>query len=106
MKAELMFSPKSLEDMDNITEYISGYLHNPAAAKTIIDGILGKLESLQSFPEIGSKLMLSGNIFSGYRWVSYKNYIAFYHLEKNTVYVDRVLNSQQNYLKILFQDNS
>lgn len=104
MDNKILYSPKALEDMDSIADYISNVLHNPSASKNIIHGIYEKLESIRNFPDIGSRLVVSGNIFSGYRWVGYKNYMVFYHFEKNAIFVDRVLNSQQDYLQILFNE--
>lgn len=104
MPSRIHYSPMSLKDLDEIWEYISNELMNPSAAENTISGILNSLDSLEEFPETGSKLVFDNGLDSGYRFVIYKNYIAFYHLQNGFVYVDRVIYRKRDYMKILFPD--
>ena len=42
------------------------------------------------------------DIFSGYRFVMFKNYLAFYRISGSDIYVDRVLYAKRDFMKILF----
>lgn len=104
MASRIHYSPMTLKDLDEIWEYISDELMNPSAAENTVSGILNLIDSLEEFPETGSKLVFDNGLDSGYRFVIYKNYIAFYHLQNGSVYVDRVIYGKRDYMKILFPD--
>ena len=78
-------------------------LCNPSAAQNTIDGIMDKVDGIASFPESGAKLVFENGLDSGYRYVVFKNYLAFYRLRpNNVVYVDRVIYGGRDYMRILF----
>ena len=68
-----------------------------------VEGIMDKVDILMSFPEAGVKLEFENGLNSGYRYVSFKNYLAFYRLRSDDiVYIDRVIYSGRDYMRILF----
>lgn len=68
-----------------------------------VDGIMDKVDGIASFPESGAKLVFENGLDSGYRYVVFKNYLAFYRLRSNNVvYVDRVIYGGRDYMRILF----
>ena len=96
-------SPRALKDIDGIWDYIEKELCNPSAAQNTVEGIMDKIDILMSFPEAGAKLEFENGLNSGYRYVSFKNYIAFYRLgSDDIVYIDRVVYSGRDYMRILF----
>ena len=105
MLNKIEYSPKALQDLDEIWNYIENKLYNPIVAKNTINGILDKAENLTSFPEAEKKLMFENKIDSGYRFISFNNYLVFYRLESNTIFIDRVIYSGRNYTKILFSNS-
>ena len=66
-----------------------------------INGILDTVEKKTDFPFSGSPLYYE-NSFTGYYFVIYKAYKAFYRLEKDVLFVDRVLYAKSDYMRILF----
>lgn len=103
MLRRIEYSPRALKDLDGIWDYIEKELCNPSAAQNTVEGIMDKIDILMSFPEAGAKLEFENGLNSGYRYVSFKNYIAFYHLESDDiVYIDRVVYSGRDYMRILF----
>lgn len=56
MVNEIEYSPKALQDLDEIWNYIENKLYNPIASKNTINGILDEVENLTSFPETRKKL--------------------------------------------------
>ena len=101
MKYNINYSPKALQDLDEIWDYISNELSNPNAAEHVVTSILDAVDVLGEFPESGAPLDPHINLDSPYRFVTASNYIAFYRFEENTVYVDRVLYQKRNYAKLL-----
>ena len=101
MKYNINYSPKALQDLDEIWDYISKELSNPEAAEHIVNSILDAVDILDEFPESGAPLEPHINLDSPYRFITSGNYIAFYRFEENTVYVDRVLYQKRNYAKLL-----
>lgn len=103
MLRRIEYSPRALKDLDGIWDYIEKELCNPSAAQNTVVGIMDKIDILMSFPEAGAKLEFENGLNSGYRYVSFKNYIAFYRLgSDDIVYIDRVAYSGRDYMRILF----
>lgn len=95
MQSKIDYSPRALKDLDEIWDYIEFELCNPSAAQNTVDGIA-------SFPESGAKLVFENGLDSGYRYVVFKNYLAFYRVRpNNVVYVDRVIYGGRDYMRIL-----
>ena len=103
MLRRIEYSPRALKDLDGIWDYIEKELCNPSAAQNTVEGIMDKIDILMSFPKAGAKLEFENGLNSGYRYVSFKNYIAFYRLgSDDIVYIDRVVYSGRDYMRILF----
>ena len=103
MQSKVEYSPKAVRDLDEIWDYIENKLCNPSAAQNTVDGIMDKIDDLAMFPESGAKLEFDNGLESGYRFVVFKNYLAFYRLRlDNVVYVDRVIYADRDYMRILF----
>lgn len=103
MLRRIEYSPRALKDLDGIWDYIEKELCNPSAAQNTVEGIMDKIDILMSFPEAGAKLEFENGLNSGYRYVSFKNYLAFYRLgSDDIVYIDRVVYSGRDYMRILF----
>ena len=102
--AEIHYSPLAFKDLDKIYNYISEELYNSTATQNTIDGIMGTVDKLADFPEMGSALYFLSGLNSGYRYVIYKNYMAFYRINKSDVFVDRVLYGKSDYMRILFKN--
>ena len=103
MQSKIEYSPKAVRDLDEIWDYIEKELCNPSAAQNTIDGIMDKIDDLAMFPESGAKLEFDNGLESGYRFVVFKNYLAFYRLRPdNVVYVDRVVYAGRDCMRILF----
>lgn len=98
---KIYYSPLALNDMDEIWSYISNELLDTTAANDTINGILDNVEKIIEQPEAGSPLYF-GDVFSGYRFVMFKNYLAFYRISSSDIYVDRILYAKRDFMKILF----
>lgn len=104
MKNKLHYAPEALRDLDDIWEYITLELNSPAAAKRTIGRILDAADRLEEFAEAGAPLRSVTDVESGYRFLVCGNYLAFYRVKGNDVFIDRVLYGRRDYLRILFGD--
>ena len=99
--ANLKYSPEALKDLDEIWEYINSDLCNPDAADHTVNAILDKTESLREFPYSGAPLDTISRIHSDYRFVPANNFLAFYRVQDEVVYIDRILYERRDCLRIL-----
>lgn len=103
MKVSVKFSPEALKDLDEIYDYIANVLKSPDAADNTVNKILDKTDLLSDDPEIGTQLFFENDLFSGYRYIVSDNYLAFYRITNESVFVDRVIYGKRDYMKILFK---
>ena len=102
--AKVVVSQLAKADMREIGEYIRRELRNPSAATGLIRRFRTAIASLGDFPESGSPLLPHGKVHYPYRFLVCGNYLVFYHTDKKTVMVDRVLYGRRDYLALLFGD--
>lgn len=102
MDNHIHYTPQAMDDLEEIWTYISDELSNPSAARNTIDGILKAVERLKVFSGAGALLCFPNGINSGYRFVMYGNYLAFYRVIESDVYVDRIIYGKRDYMSILF----
>jgi plasmid stabilization system protein ParE len=98
---EVHYSEVALADLDDIWGYITFELMNPDAAVNTVNGIIDAIDKLSEYPLSGTPLNALLDIESDYRFVIYRNYLAFYHLENNAVNIDRVLYEGRDFIKAL-----
>lgn len=100
--AELIFSPKAIEDLQKIKAYIADELGNEQAAVCTVSKILDHIRILADFPESGAPLSSIVDIETNYRFLVCGNYMAFYRYENGKAHIVRVLYGRRNYMQILF----
>lgn len=102
----LHLSEEAQNDLFEIKSYIEEELLNPSAAIATIGRITNSLRILQRHAKAGALLSSIANIESDYRFIVSGNYISFYRVYGNEVYVDRILYARRDYLRILFNDST
>jgi addiction module RelE/StbE family toxin len=102
MKCKLHYSGDALQDLDEIWDYITTELCNPSAAEKVVHQIMDKAQQLAEFPKTGALLSTIVGMINEYRFLVSGNYLIFYRVEGNDVYIDRVLYERRDYLRILF----
>ncbi len=101
MGNKIHYSPKSLSDLDKIFDYIAFELKDIIAADNTVNGIIDSINILKQFAESGSILCLPTGEVTIYRYVISGNYLSFYHLSENEIYIDRIIYGKRDYIKIL-----
>ena len=100
MKVHL--SPMARQDLQDIQAYITNNLANPIAAKHVLSRIMKRIRVLSGSPRIGAPLSAIVDVETNYRYLLCGNYTAFYRIETDGVYVDRVLYGRRDFMRILF----
>lgn len=104
MKNNIHYSLEARNDLDEIWEHISFELCSPQAAENTVNKIMDTVDELENFSEIGTILFSVTGIESDYRFLTSGNYMVFYRVNGQDVYIDRVLYGRRDYLRILFPD--
>ena len=101
---KLYLSELAQSDLAEIKAYIADELENPSAAIAAVRKITKDIRGLKDYALMGAPLSSIADIQSDYRFIVTGNYITFYRVYGNEVYVDRVLYGRRDYLRILFSD--
>lgn len=103
MDHQISYAPKAREDLLKIKSFIEETGDIELAKKTISD-IVTTNDSLRAFPEMGQRLLINMGSKIEYRYLLCHNYLSFYRYLDRTIYIDRILNSRRDYLKILLDE--
>ena len=104
MKNKIHYSPESRRDLDDIWDYIVSELQNRSAAERVINRIIDAVDPLKNFAEMGAPLSSIADIGTDYRFLVSGNYMVFYRVQGNDIYIDRVLYGRSDYMSVLFKD--
>lgn len=104
MKNKIHYSPESRRDLDDIWDYIVSELQNRSAAERVIDRIMDAVDPLKNFAEMGTPTSSIADVGTDYRFLVSGNYMVFYRVQGNDVYIDRVLYGRSDYMSVLFKD--
>ena len=97
----LLYSPLARRDLDEIRDYISHDLRNPSAALETINAILDEADMLEEFPLVGHAVEGLPLMADEYRFLPVRNYLVFYRVTAEGVFVDRILYKKRDYLPLL-----
>ena len=102
---KLHISDDARQDLVEIKQYIAEDLDSPSAAAHTVKGILKGITRLKEQSGIGAPLSSIVPVESEYRFLVYGNYLTFYRVVAQDVYIDRILYGRRNYLAVLFGDS-
>lgn len=92
---KLRYTPESLCDLQEIKRYIK------TAASRITKAILDGCVQLKQFPEMGVSIGAKTGYETDLRMLVVEGYIALYRIETEVVSIGRIINAQQDYIRIL-----
>jgi len=75
-------------------------LVGPLSAQKITDCIYSALERLETFPELGIKCRDKHLATAGYRMLICDNYLCFYRLVGNIIYIYHIVDGRSDYPKL------
>ena len=100
MTGSVQYSPTAIRDLDRVWEEVYEACCEFDVTARYLNGLLDKIESKAEHPLSGAPLYYE-NSFTGYYYVVYKAYLAFYRVDQGVMYVDRVLFGRSDYLRNL-----
>jgi plasmid stabilization system protein ParE len=99
---KLALSSTAQQDLIDIKVYIAEDLSNPSAAARITETITKRIRTLIEYPYMGASLASIMEDDEEYRFLVCGRYTAFYRYANETIYVDRILHGNQDFVQILF----
>lgn len=100
MKFSIKYSKLAMLDLERIWDEVLSASASVEVTAGYVEALLALVEGQADFPESGAPLYYE-DTFTGYRFVVYKAYIAFYRTEGTAIFVDRILHSKSDYLRVL-----
>ena len=104
MSYKLRINPIVQQDLKDIKEYIEK--DDPVAALKVINELLGKMDLLRQFPELGKMLMYKIKTNTKYRYVVVESYLIFYIFEDNIISIQRILHGSRDYISLFNEFSS
>ena len=98
----IRYTPEAIRDLQELRRYISKTLSNPKAAHRISTGILDSCAQLKQHPQLGMTLEAKIGTPTDLHYLICEKHIAFYRIDGDIISVTRILDSRQDYLRILF----
>lgn len=102
MSYQVSYSPLASRDLDRIWAEVFEASQSTETAGKYIDDLMDKIADRKEFPRSGAPLYYSGS-FTGYYFVVFKSYMAFYHIENSFILVDRIVFRRSDYMRTLFR---
>jgi plasmid stabilization system protein ParE len=100
--SHIHYTPEAEGDLVGIKKYIAEDRGNPVAAVNTVTKITKRVRNLEQFPELGTRLSSIIDIDTDYRFLVSENFLAFYRIDGNDVYIIRILYGRRDYTTILF----
>lgn len=100
---KLCLSEEAQSDLAEIKAYITDELESPTAVENTLRRITKDMRILREYSSAGALLSSISDIESEYRFLVSGNYLTFYRVSGNNVYIDRILYGRRDYLRILFE---
>jgi toxin ParE1/3/4 len=86
------------DDLSEIINYIAA--DRPSAADTLVTKIEKNLNLLSKNPQLGRIPNEEELMSLGYRYLVVQNYLIFYTLEEQVIYIHRILHGARDYLNL------
>ena len=100
MKYNIQYSKAAIRDLDRVWAEVFEASKSFDVTEKYIDDLMNKVEEKSDYPESGAPLYYEDS-FTGYRFVVYKVYMAFYRIDGNVMFIDRVLFGRSDYMRYL-----
>lgn len=100
----LRYTPQALKDLDLVWDEVYKASKSFDITDKYINDLVHAISNKKQFPKSGTPLQYNG-LFTGFYFITFKKYMAFYRIKDNYIEVIRVLYGKRDYLQILFPDN-
>lgn len=103
MSYRIEYSQAAIRDLDRVWNEVYEASKEADIATRYVDGLMDCVAEKRAFPKSGAPLYYE-NRFTGYYYVVFKAYMAFYRIVEERILVDRVVFGRSDYMRIIFQD--
>ena len=103
MSYRIEYSQAAIRDLDRVWNEVYEASKEADIATRYVDGLMDCVAEKRAFPKSGAPLYYE-NGFTGYYYVVFKAYMAFYRIVEERILVDRVVFGRSDYMQIFFQD--
>ena len=97
------YSPIAIRDIDRVWAEVFEASASAEHATKYIDDLMDQVAAKRDFPNSGSPLYYEG-MFTGFYFVVFKSYLAFYKVEGDRMLVSRVVYGKSDYMRTLFRN--
>ena len=105
MKCKVLLTQAAKNDLDKVYLEVYNACLDENKTRRYINELIDTIEKKADFPESGIPFYF-GDLFTGYRYVIYKSYLAFYRINNDTLIVDRILFGRSNYCEALLAQSN
>jgi len=103
---KLRFTPEAIRDMEAVEEDVLAVSGRQDTANRYVDDFLDKIKAKKRFPQSGIPVIYNDELFTGFYFVHFKKYNAFYRIQGEFIEVIRILQAKSDYMAILFGEVS
>ncbi len=100
MRYSVEYSTVAIRDLDRVWNEVFEASKDYDTTQKYLDDLMDKIEAKGDYPKSGAPLYYQ-DLFTGYYYVVFKAYIAFYRIDGERVLVDRVLFGASDYIRYL-----
>ncbi len=104
---DIEYSPESIRDLNDVFTDVLTASGSLEITHKYLDELQDEIESMVKRPKTGTPLYYDEQ-FTGYCFVRFKEYLAFYRIEDTRMLVDRILFRKCDYIRLLLgsKDNN
>lgn len=100
MRCKVLLTQAAKNDLDKVYLGVYDACLDEKKTRKYISELIDTIEKKADYPESGIPFYF-GDLFTGYRYVIYKSYLAFYRISNDIMIVDRILFGRSNYCEVL-----
>ena len=97
---KIKYTKLAIRDLDKMYLEILSVSKDEDITLNYIESMMDTIEDKKMFPESGTPLYFN-DLFTEYRFVIFKSYIAFYRIIDDMISVERFLYGKSDYMKAL-----
>lgn len=94
------YSPRAEQDLERIQDEAFEACRDVETPQRYLDAMMDRIEAKADYPRSGTPLYWFDR-FTGYYYVVYKAYIAFYYPADDGIRIERILHGKSDYIRRL-----
>lgn len=103
MSYQIQYSPVAVRDLDRVWAEVFAASKTPEIATKYVDDLMNHILGKKEFPKSSFSLYYEGT-FTGYYFIVFKVYMAFYHVQEDEIWIDRILYGKSDYIRTIFRN--